>query len=93
MSTVISTVDARERLIVALDVPDIAAAEALVNDLDGAATFFKVGLTLQLATGVESFIRTLIQAKKRVFLTTSITTLQRRSRKQWAEPRDWACLS
>jgi orotidine-5'-phosphate decarboxylase len=68
MSTVISTVDARERLIVALDVPDIAAASALVRDLEGAATFFKVGLTLQLAAGVEDFIRSLIKEKKRVFL-------------------------
>jgi orotidine-5'-phosphate decarboxylase len=68
MSTVISTVDARERLIVALDVPDIPAAAALVRDLEGAATFFKVGLTLQLAAGVEDFIRALITEKKRVFL-------------------------
>jgi orotidine-5'-phosphate decarboxylase len=68
MSTVMSTVDARERLIVALDVPDIAAAAALVEDLDGVATFFKVGLTLQLASGVEEFVRTLIKDKKRVFL-------------------------
>lgn len=63
-----SKIDARDRLIVALDVPDIAAAEALVKELDGAASFFKVGLTLQLAAGVEDFIRALIRDKKRVFL-------------------------
>lgn len=67
-SPTLTRIDARERLIVALDVPDIPAAAALVKDLDGVAEFFKVGLTLQLAAGVEEFIRDLIRAKKRVFL-------------------------
>lgn len=40
----------------------------MVKSLEGAAVFFKVGLTLQLAAGVESFIRELIDGGKRVFL-------------------------
>ena len=63
-----SKIDARDRLIVALDVADIPAAAQLVKDLDGVATFFKIGLVLQLASGVEDLIRSLIKDKKRVFL-------------------------
>ena len=47
---------------------DLPAARAVVNDLDGIVEFFKVGLTLQLAEGVEDFIRELIKNGKRVFL-------------------------
>lgn len=61
-------IDAAERLIVALDVPDIPAARRMVESLEGVALFFKVGLTLQLANGVESFLRELIAGGKRVFL-------------------------
>jgi orotidine-5'-phosphate decarboxylase len=51
-----------------LDVKDIDAARKVVDELDGVADFFKVGLTLQLAAGVEDFIRDLIKRGKRVFL-------------------------
>lgn len=42
---------ARRRLIVALDVPDTAAAAELVGRLEGACTWFKVGLELFAAAG------------------------------------------
>jgi orotidine-5'-phosphate decarboxylase len=42
---------ARERLIVALDVPDAAAALGLVNRLEGNCRWFKVGLELFAAAG------------------------------------------
>ena len=61
-------IDAEGRLIVALDLPDIAASRKMVEALDGVASFYKIGLTLQLAAGVEEFVRDLIQAKKPVFL-------------------------
>src|SRR5689334_12338044 len=61
-------IDARDRLILALDVADIPAARQLVKMLDGVVTFYKVGLTLQLAEGVEDFVRSLIADGKRVFL-------------------------
>ena len=63
-----SAIQAKDRLILALDVKDIPAARAVVNELDGIVEFFKVGLTLQLAEGVEDFIRELIKNGKRVFL-------------------------
>ena len=63
-----NTISPRERLIVALDVADIPAARRMVEALDGTVSFFKVGLALQLAEGVESFIRELIGSGKKVFL-------------------------
>jgi orotidine-5'-phosphate decarboxylase len=41
----------RERLIVALDVPDAASAARLVDRLEGTCTWFKVGLELFVAAG------------------------------------------
>ena len=43
--------EARNRLIVALDVPNAAAAIDLVNRLEGTCTWFKVGLELFVAAG------------------------------------------
>jgi len=63
-----SLTQAREKLIVALDVEDVDAARKLVADLDGLVDFFKVGLVLQLASGAQSFIEELLSQGKRVFL-------------------------
>lgn len=63
-----SRVDAKERLIVALDLDSAEQARAMANALHGVASFFKIGLTLQLAPGVEGLIRDLIQGRERVFL-------------------------
>ena len=62
------TMDPRDRLILALDVKDIPEARDLVKALDGVVGFFKIGLTLQLAEGVEGLIRELIAGGKKVFL-------------------------
>src|SRR5271157_2362279 len=61
-------IHAPERLIAALDLPTVADARKMVRDLEGVAGFFKIGLALQLASGVEEFIRSLISETKRVFL-------------------------
>lgn len=61
-------IEAQDRLIVALDLEDVQAAERIVQQLHGTARFFKIGLVLQLASGVESFIRNLIAQGKQVFL-------------------------
>lgn len=60
-------IDARERLIVALDVPTSTDARRIVDSLEGAVDFFKVGLELYTATGMD-FVRQLLDRKKRVFL-------------------------
>jgi len=61
-------IDASERLIVALDLPHVPAARAMVQVLEGAVTFYKIGLSLQLATGVDDLLRSLIRDGKKVFL-------------------------
>jgi orotidine-5'-phosphate decarboxylase len=57
-----------ERLIVALDVPNVGAAECLAGQLGGIVSFYKVGLWLLYAPGTERFIDSLIAQGKRVFL-------------------------
>ena len=57
-----------DRLIAALDLPSVEAARKTVTALEGAVHFFKVGLTLQLAPGVEDLVRGLIRDGKKVFL-------------------------
>ena len=59
--------DARDRLIVALDLPSVAAAEAMVTRLGDAVTFYKIGYQLAFAGGL-AFAETLVRANKRVFL-------------------------
>jgi orotidine-5'-phosphate decarboxylase len=59
--------DARERLIVALDLPTTAAAEAMVSRLGDAACFYKIGYQLAFAGGLP-FAASLIAAGKQVFL-------------------------
>lgn len=63
-----NSIQAKDRLIVALDLPDIDAAKRMVAKLEGVVHFFKVGLALQLAPGVEELIHSLIASGKKVFL-------------------------
>jgi orotidine-5'-phosphate decarboxylase len=59
--------DPRERLIVALDVPSVEAAQALVARLGEAASFYKIGYQLAFAGGL-AYAQTLAGAGNRVFL-------------------------
>ncbi len=61
------TLAARERLILALDLPSAEEAMALVRELEGLVSFFKVGQQLFTAEGPD-FVKRLIGEKKRVFL-------------------------
>jgi orotidine-5'-phosphate decarboxylase len=61
------SLDARERLIVALDLPTLAAAEAMVTRLGDAVCFYKIGYQLSFAGGLP-FAAGLIAAGKQVFL-------------------------
>jgi orotidine-5'-phosphate decarboxylase len=61
-----------ERLIVALDVPTIAQAAKLVDKLDEVVSFFKIGLWLAFAEGVDGLITDLIGRGKKVFLDTKM---------------------
>ena len=59
--------DARDRLIVALDLPGVKEAEAMVSRLGDAVTFYKIGYQLAYAGGL-SFTDALIKSGKQVFL-------------------------
>jgi orotidine-5'-phosphate decarboxylase len=57
----------RDRLILALDVSSIAAAEAMVVRLGDTVSFYKIGYQLAFAGGLP-FAEALVRAGKRVFL-------------------------
>src|ERR1041384_3811719 len=59
--------DARERLIVALDLPSVKAAESMVSRLSESVLFYKIGYQLAFAGGLP-FAAGLIAAGKQVFL-------------------------
>jgi orotidine-5'-phosphate decarboxylase len=56
-----------DRLIVGLDVPDVAGAAAVVRSLDGVASFYKIGYQLAFAGGLD-FARELAAEGKKIFL-------------------------
>lgn len=61
------SLDPRERLIVALDVPSLAEAESMVTRLGDSVNFYKIGYQLAFAGGLP-FAAGLIAAGKQVFL-------------------------
>ena len=61
-----------ERLIVALDVPTVGAARALVDQLNGIVSVFKLGPWLMLAPGFEAFLDELVTDGRQIFLDTKI---------------------
>src|ERR671916_95702 len=60
-------IDPRDRLIVALDLPSVAAAEGMVDRLGEAVSFYKIGYQLAFAGG-PPVAQELTRANKRVFL-------------------------
>jgi orotidine-5'-phosphate decarboxylase len=60
--------DMKDRLIVALDRATVAEAEQVIEQLDGVVSFFKIGLWLQFAEGVDRLMSALIAADKKLFL-------------------------
>ena len=61
-------IPSRERLIVALDVPDADAARAFVRQLGDAAVFYKIGLELFMAGGFFELLAELRGQQKKVFV-------------------------
>jgi orotidine-5'-phosphate decarboxylase len=59
-------------LIVALDVPSVSEARALVERLDGVVSFFKLGLWLHFASGFDRLLDDLIENGKKIFLDTKM---------------------
>jgi orotidine-5'-phosphate decarboxylase len=69
------TIAARDRLIVALDVPEVDAATALVERLGPSVTFYKIGLELVMAGGLH-LARRLRDAGKQVFLDMKLLDIE-----------------
>jgi orotidine-5'-phosphate decarboxylase len=67
----ISPRDARDRMIVALDVDSLAAARQLVAALGASVSFYKIGMQLVLAGGLP-LVGELLAAGKRVFLDAKL---------------------
>ena len=61
-----SSIPARERLIVALDVPNVEAARAMIARLGDSVVFYKIGYQLGYAGGLP-LIRELAKSGKKVF--------------------------
>ena len=61
------SLDSRERLIIALDLPSVDEARALVGRIGGAGVFYKIGYRLAFAGGLP-FAEELVRAGKKVFL-------------------------
>jgi orotidine-5'-phosphate decarboxylase len=62
-----SVIAPRDRLIVALDLPDVAAAEAMIARLGDSVSFYKIGYQLAYAGGLP-LVRQLSDAGKKVFV-------------------------
>jgi orotidine-5'-phosphate decarboxylase len=60
-------IDHRDRLIVALDLPSVSAAESMVARLGDAVSFYKIGMELTYGGGL-GLARELAQAGKKIFL-------------------------
>lgn len=57
----------RQRLILALDVPNITAAKSLVEQLDDSVEFYKIGLELAMSGDYFELLQWLINQRKSVF--------------------------
>jgi orotidine-5'-phosphate decarboxylase len=71
----LASIPARDRLIVALDLPTVEAARALVGQLGSAATFYKIGLELAMAGGLD-LARELTHRGAQVFLDMKLLDIE-----------------
>ncbi|HNK13082.1 MAG: orotidine-5'-phosphate decarboxylase [Nitrospira sp.] len=76
-------IDARDRLIVALDVPSAAEAERLVDRMGDHVRFVKVGLELYTVAGPD-IVRTMVDRGKRVFLDLKFLDIEETVRRATA---------
>jgi orotidine-5'-phosphate decarboxylase len=78
-----STIIARDHLILALDVPSSAEAERLLDRVQDQIVFVKVGLELYTAAGPE-MVQRLIAQGKRVFLDLKFLDIEETVRRATA---------
>jgi orotidine-5'-phosphate decarboxylase len=71
----LASIAPKDRLIVALDFPQVGPAKALVRRLGSAVSFYKVGLELVMAGGLD-LARRLKDAGKQVFLDVKLLDIE-----------------
>ena len=64
----VKSIDPKDRLIMALDLPDSEAARALVVELGDAVMFYKIGLELFMKSGYFELLHWLVGQGKKVFV-------------------------
>lgn len=67
-----TSIEARDRLIFALDVPDTTAARQLAVELGDSVSFYKIGLELAMSGGYFELADWLIERGKKVFLDVKL---------------------
>jgi orotidine-5'-phosphate decarboxylase len=83
------TIPPEERLIFALDVPSVDAAKRLVETLDDAVQFYKVGLELMATGGYFELIDWLVAREKKVFADLKLFDVPETVRSAVRRLRDW----
>jgi len=68
----IAEIAARDRLIFALDVPEVGAARRLAEELGDGVSFYKIGLELAMSGGYFELADWLIERDKKVFLDVKL---------------------
>jgi len=76
-----------DRLILALDVRTVDEAKGLVDQLDGVVSFFKIGIVLHTATGLE-LVKWLVDSGKKVFLDLKFFDIRQTVREAVARVAD-----
>ena len=82
-----SRVNARDRLILALDVPSLEEGERFLDEVGDAITFVKIGLELYTAAGPD-MVRRAIARGKRVFLDLKFLDIEETVRRATARAAD-----
>jgi len=83
------TIPPEERLIFALDVPSVDEARRLVDTLDDAVQFYKVGLELMATGGYFELIDWLVARGKKVFADLKLFDVPETVRSAVRRLRDW----
>ena len=78
------SLDASQRLILALDVPSADDAKRLLRQLDGVVSFCKVGLEIFTASGPD-LVKWLVSQDTRVFLDLKLLDIERTVRRATAQ--------